>query len=183
MEPKRVLILPGHGGTDPGALGKSQENGSKITEAKLNLNVSLRLKQKLEENGVIVDISRTTDAYVSPSNQLKMANKIKYDAVLAIHHNAGGGDGWEILHNKDKDSEKLADLIGAQFASLNNAHGKNPTHVSPRSLALQKCKWPTVYTEFAFLDTKDISAVDTLSEQWAEANAITWGVLQFLGLK
>lgn len=180
---KRVLILPGHGGKDPGAHGKSTENKSTIYESKLNLNVSLKLKEYLEKNGVTVDISRKTDIYISPSNQLKMANRVKYDAVIAVHHNAGGGHGWEILHNTDKESERLADLIGAQFNSLNEAHGKNPTYNSPRDLALEKCKWPTIYTEFAYLDTNDINVVDTLAEQWKEANAIAYGVLQFLGLK
>lgn len=183
MEAKRALILPGHGGKDSGAIGNSIDNGNQMYESKMNLNVSLKLKGYLESNGVIVDISRKTDIYISPSDQLKMANRIKYDVVIAVHHNAGGGDGWEVVHNNNKESERLADLIGVQFQSLNNGHGKNPTFVSGRSLALQKCKYPTVYTEFCFVDTKDMSVADTLTEQYKEANAIAYGVLQFLGLK
>lgn len=180
---KRVLIIPGHGGKDSGAIGKSYETNGTILEAKLNLNVSLKLKEYLEKNGIIVDISRKTSVYISPSDQLKMANRTKYDAVLAIHHNAGGGHGWEILHNTDKESERLADLIGVQFQALNESHGKNPTYNSPRDLALEKCKWPTIYTEFCYLDTDDLKVADTLTEQWKEANAIAYGVLQFLGIK
>lgn len=180
---KRVLIIPGHGGKDPGCSGVSTKNGTRIKESKLNLNVAMGVKSKLEATGkVYVEISRTSDdVYLSPSQQLALANKGVWDVVLLIHHNAGKGKGYEVLWNKESD-RLLALEIAKQFKALNTPHNGGVVN-SPRSLAFDKCKWPCAYTEFAYLDTpSDMALVDTLDGQNKESNAIAYGTLVYLGL-
>jgi len=183
-----VLIIPGHGGKDPGGHGVNPTTGGVMTEAKINLNVARRLRDKLDDTKrVNVTMSRVNDTYVSPSDQLRLCNTKKWDAIIAVHHNMSGvgAKGFEILHNDNGPSEALADLIAVQFRALNpKPHGaKDGTFNSPRNLALEKHeRSPLVITEFCFLDSSDIIKIDTLLEQWAEANAIAYATLQFLGV-
>lgn len=53
---KVIVIDPGHGGIDPGAVGKLDK-----TEDEINLDIALRLKRLLEHNGGIVIMTREED--------------------------------------------------------------------------------------------------------------------------
>lgn len=68
-KPFVVAIAPGHGGYDPGAV--SPFNG--LQEKKVTLSVGLDLRQLLEQQGVKVVMSRTTDVYVSISRMEAVA--------------------------------------------------------------------------------------------------------------
>lgn len=86
----RVVIDPGHGGSDPGAIG----NG--ITEKIINLEVALLLRDLLildttDTNGGgtwEVLMTRTTDQTVSLSGRVALANNWPADRFISIHHNA-----------------------------------------------------------------------------------------------
>lgn len=84
--PKRKLLIvidPGHGGKDPGAIGT---RGTK--EAAMNLDVATRLKSLLEAQGHTVVLTRTSDLYVSLDGRTKFANQKKADLFISIHFNA-----------------------------------------------------------------------------------------------
>jgi N-acetylmuramoyl-L-alanine amidase len=79
----RIVIDPGHGGHDPGVLGKG------LTEATLVLDVALRLeKLLLKEAGVDVVLTRRTDVYVPLEERTEIANRQNADMFLSIHANA-----------------------------------------------------------------------------------------------
>jgi N-acetylmuramoyl-L-alanine amidase len=79
----RIVIDPGHGGHDPGVLGKG------LTEASLVLDVALRLeKLLLKEAGVDVVLTRRTDVYVPLEERTEIANRQNADMFLSIHANA-----------------------------------------------------------------------------------------------
>ena len=77
-----IVIDPGHGGSDPGAVGCSLE------EAEINLDVSLRLKALLEQNGQQVSVTRSTDTAVSLGGRSDFANSRGADRFASIHSNA-----------------------------------------------------------------------------------------------
>lgn len=80
-----IVIDPGHGGKDPGAVGKKL----KAQEKDVNLAVSLKLKQLLEkELGVRVLMTRSDDRFVSLGDRTKFANDNKADLFISIHTNA-----------------------------------------------------------------------------------------------
>lgn len=56
---RRFLIDPGHGGTDPGAVGI--DGGVDPNEADFVLDMAVRLKSRLEAAGAAVQMTRTTD--------------------------------------------------------------------------------------------------------------------------
>ncbi|HJU45067.1 MAG TPA: N-acetylmuramoyl-L-alanine amidase [Vicinamibacterales bacterium] len=79
----RIVIDPGHGGHDPGVLGKG------LNEATLVLDVALRLEKLLQKDaGVEVVLTRRTDVYVPLEERTEIANRQNADMFLSIHANA-----------------------------------------------------------------------------------------------
>jgi N-acetylmuramoyl-L-alanine amidase len=79
----RIVIDPGHGGHDPGAMGKG------VTEAELVLDVALRLEQLLlKQQGVEVILTRRTDEFIPLPERTAIANREGADLFLSIHANA-----------------------------------------------------------------------------------------------
>jgi len=85
-----IVIDPGHGGSDPGAV-----NGS-YQEKNYTLNIGLKVRDYLLANyQTNVLMTRTTDTTVSLSSRVSLANSNNADYFCSIHINAGGGTGWE----------------------------------------------------------------------------------------
>jgi len=80
-----VVIDPGHGGKDPGAVGSVL----KLQEKNINLAVALELGALLEaEKDVKVIYTRKTDVFVPLDERPRIANKAKADLFISIHTNA-----------------------------------------------------------------------------------------------
>ncbi len=82
-----IVIDPGHGGKDPGALGRK---GTK--EAAMALDVAKRLQALLKAQGHKVYMTRTSDKYVSLKSRTKFANSKKADLFISIHFNANNSN-------------------------------------------------------------------------------------------
>jgi N-acetylmuramoyl-L-alanine amidase len=79
----RIVIDPGHGGHDPGAVGKG------ITEADVVLDIALRLETLLAAvPDVDVILTRRTDEFVALQERTAIANREGADLFLSIHANA-----------------------------------------------------------------------------------------------
>jgi N-acetylmuramoyl-L-alanine amidase len=79
----RVVIDPGHGGHDPGAINKG------LSEAALVLDIAQRLEKLLtKQSGVEVVLTRHSDVYVPLEERTAIANRQKADLFLSIHANA-----------------------------------------------------------------------------------------------
>lgn len=81
---QKVVIDAGHGGKDPGALGK------KSKEKNLTLAIALKLGKYIEDNvpGVTVEYTRTTDVFIDLNRRAQIANEKKADVFISIHINA-----------------------------------------------------------------------------------------------
>jgi N-acetylmuramoyl-L-alanine amidase len=80
---ERIVIDAGHGGRDPGAQGPG------YTEAKLTLDIALRLEKLLvKEPGVEVVLTRRADEYVGLQERTAIANREQADLFVSIHANA-----------------------------------------------------------------------------------------------
>lgn len=86
----QVIVLdPGHGGKDPGAVGKKL----KAQEKTINLAVALKLKTMLEkELGLTVLMTRSDDRFVSLGDRTKFANDNRADLFVSIHTNSSVGN-------------------------------------------------------------------------------------------
>jgi len=81
---RRIVIDPGHGGHDPGAVGLSG-----LYEKDVVLDIALKLKEILSENPLYeVFLTREKDIYIPLEARTVIANKHKADLFLSIHANA-----------------------------------------------------------------------------------------------
>lgn len=84
LEVKTIVIDPGHGGRDPGAIGI---NG--IREKDITLDVAIKLKEKLVSlNGFHVLLTRETDRTLSLADRVDYAKARSADIFISIHVNS-----------------------------------------------------------------------------------------------
>ena len=79
---KRIVIDPGHGGIQPGAVAKSG-----LTEKEIALDVALRLKRLLRDSPYEILLTRESDRTMSLEKRVAFANEKKADLFVSIHVN------------------------------------------------------------------------------------------------
>lgn len=79
----KITLDPGHGGEEYGAIGCLGN-----PEKDVNLQIALKLKDKLIQKGAKVFMTRESDDYVSLNDRVTFANKNSSDVFLSIHNNA-----------------------------------------------------------------------------------------------
>jgi N-acetylmuramoyl-L-alanine amidase len=81
---RRIVVDPGHGGHDPGAMGADG-----IKEKDIVLSIGLKLARQLKEQlGIDVVMTRSTDVFIPLEERTAIANKVNADLFLSIHANA-----------------------------------------------------------------------------------------------
>jgi N-acetylmuramoyl-L-alanine amidase len=82
-----VVIDAGHGGHDPGAIGKISK------EKNINLNVALKLGRLIQDNcnDVKIIYTRKTDIFIPLDRRAEIANNAKADLFISVHTNSVGG--------------------------------------------------------------------------------------------
>ena len=107
-----VVIDPGHGGSETGAVGR---NG--LTEKALNLAVSELLIEELRNRGFNAIMTRTTDVRIPIVVRAEIARALKPDVFLSLHHNGGATarsdlPGTEMYHQiESANSRRLAGIL------------------------------------------------------------------------
>ena len=107
---KTIVIDPGHGGKDPGALGRSN-----LQEKGIVLSISQKLREILTAKGYTVLMTRDTNRFIPLKKRTEFATQHKADLFLSIHANAAESsraNGIETYYldvtSTDKASEKIA---------------------------------------------------------------------------
>ncbi len=108
-----IVIDAGHGGFDPGAIG---QNG--LEEKDVNLEVALRVAQKLKEAGQKVVLTRSSDKFISLKQRVRLANSLPAKLFISIHANSFNNNissGTETYYSDTNTnaaaSKKIAQLI------------------------------------------------------------------------
>ena len=78
-----IILDPGHGGHDAGAIGRSG-----LREKSVNLDIALRLRDLLEQDGFRVVMTRSDDRFIPLDHRSQMANQASADLFVSIHSNA-----------------------------------------------------------------------------------------------
>jgi N-acetylmuramoyl-L-alanine amidase len=110
---RRIVIDPGHGGHDPGAVGPSG-----LQEKDVVLSVGLRLRDLLkDELGLDVVMTRSTDVFIPLEERTAIANKVNADLFLSVHANAAANRnaaGIETYYLNLAKTEKAAQLAAKE---------------------------------------------------------------------
>jgi len=114
-----VVIDPGHGGRETGAIGPSG-----VVEAELNLDVALKAKALLEEEGATVGLTRNDDTRVTLETRAAIAQALDPLLFISIHHNGGptrtaDRPGVQVYHQHQ--TPESARFAGVLFEQLQEA--------------------------------------------------------------
>ncbi len=128
----RIVIDPGHGGHDPGAMG----NG--VSEAELVLDVALRLEKLLQKQpGTEVVLTRRNDEFISLPARTAIANRESADLFLSIHANAsedGTARGIETYFLNFANNLSAASVAARENAASGQSMGALPDLVKAIAL-------------------------------------------------
>lgn len=158
LKNKIIVIDPGHGGSNPGAVA----NNSK--EADNNLAVALKVRDKLVQAGAKVLMTRDTDKTVAPegsslSDELEarvtLANSNKADIFVSIHSNSNSDPGIQgamTFYNNGKSSalaSAVENTLVAQTGAINKGTSSANFHV------LRNTSMPSTLVEMGFVSNKE----------------------------
>lgn len=168
-----VVIDAGHGGANPGATynGRQEKDDA--------LALALAVGEILEQNGVEVYYTRTTDVYESPEQKAAEGNAVGADYFVSIHRNSSPYPnqytGIETLvYNRYGEAARLANNINTRLEQV----GYENQGVNERTnlIVLNRTNMPAVLVEAGFINTDADNAL--LDDRFHEtARAIADGIL------
>mgnify|MGYP000445882095 FL=1 len=182
---RKVIIDPGHGGTDSGATGNN------LLEKDYNLLISKYMYDRFKELGIPVAITRDSDTTLSPSDRVNtILNKFgnSSDVILISNHvNSGGGEGAEVIYalrNKDTLAKNILNNIGATGQETRKYYQRRlPSDTSKDYYFIHRNtgNLEPLIVEYGFIDnTKD---VEFLKENYKElAEAVISAVANYIGV-
>lgn len=182
---RKVVIDPGHGGTDSGATGNN------LLEKDYNLLISKYMYDRFKQLGVPVAITRDSDTTLSPTDRVNtILNKFgnSSDVILISNHvNSGGGEGAEVIYalrNKDTLAKRILENIGAAGQETRKYYQRRlPSDTSKDYYFIHRNtgNLEPLIVEYGFIDnTKD---VEFLKENYEElAEAVISAVANYIGV-
>lgn len=176
--PYTIMLDSGHGGRDPGAVynGRQEKDDA--------LALTLLIGEILQERGIDVLYTRTTDIYESPYQKAMEANEAGADFFISIHRNsfptANTANGVEsLVYDKSGIKLTMAENINEQLEAIGfvNLGVKE----RPGLVVLRRTQMPAVLVEVGFInsDTDNQLFDDNFD---AIALAIAEGILDTLDL-
>ena len=157
IKDKIITLDPGHGGSDPGAIGASG-----LKEKQITLEISMRVKELLEKEGAKVFMTRTTDKDVYAPNasdraelqaRVNVAEKNNSDLFISLHINSSvnksvGGFSSYYYPKTDNDL-KIAKAIQDKFAK--NFGVDNLGVRQANFYVVKRCSMPATLLEMCFI--------------------------------
>lgn len=166
---KRIVIDPGHGGNDSGAIGPTG-----VMEKTVTLNVALELRRLLEAEGAEVIMTRETDRTVSDKGakasdveelgaRVEVANRIGADIFISIHADsftrpeARGTTGYYYSKSTSGRGRELADCIRRNLVEQlgTPSRGTQPCNF----YVVKNTNMPATLIELGFISNKDEEAL------------------------
>lgn len=181
---KVVVLDPGHGGSDPGAVSAD------LREKDLTLKIAKRARDTLRKNyDVTVKMTRSIDEGMSLKERTDYANRLNVDYFCSIHINAGGGTGYEdYIYKKLSDSSSTGKKRSAVHDEVKKVLSKYDITNRGKKRAnyhvLRETSMSAMLSENLFIDTSSDQKLlknNRFLNDIADAHA--HGIAKALGLK
>lgn len=180
-----IVVDAGHGGPDGGAVGT--ETG--VVEAGLNLEVAMRLADRLTERGMVVIMTRVDEDALGPTKRadvderIEIFNQKEVDLVVSVHMNkfpdrsVSGARAYYMTG-----SEQGSKLAQSVIDAINDATGAPHRLANPGDyFVVRECSCPAVLVECGFLsNAADEQLLQQSDYQDTLADAIATGILAYL---
>ena len=155
---KKVVLDPGHGGSDAGASNSAYN----LREKDQNLDVANRLRSLLEASDATVYMTRTGDQTLSNNDRYTFANTTGANILVSIHMNGStnpDADYTNTLYGKWQKDKELALNVFDGLRTLPAATGTGPiatrTPYQYASGVLLKSSMPATIAETVFVTNRD----------------------------
>jgi N-acetylmuramoyl-L-alanine amidase len=178
----RVVVDPGHGAVDSGAVGRAY--GVTYEEKMLNISLSKLLQQELQNKGAIVTMTRTTDVNPSLDDRQVLINQTSPAVSISIHHDAstpGRAKGASIYWYHPQSQNLAASLLNS-FSKNGKRPILNNNGVIQRSFAVVRPSGaPAVLLEVGFMtDPQEVTELSQPSTQQRLAKVLADGITQWV---
>jgi len=176
---KRIVVVidPGHGGKDPGAIGLRG-----LQEKNVILPISKRIAALLEQQGIQVVMTRDSDYFVDLGPRTVMADRVNANLFVSIHANSMPANRTDIngLETYYYDSgQRLARTIHNSILGSIDIRDRGVRKA--RFYVLRKSSMPSVLVEVGFVTgVVDSPRLGTTAYQNQMAEAIARGILQYV---
>ena len=175
-----VVIDPGHGGPDPGAIGISG-----IRETDVVLDVSKQVTNLLSNKGVKVKLTRSKEVDLDLPPRVAIANRTYADVFVSIHANASRGkrkdiNGLETFYYSGWRGKLLAKKIQKQILKVSPGSPDRGVRQG-RFFVIKNTRMPAVLVEIGFLTGRlDARRLEKSIHRRRIAYAIAKGILEYL---
>ncbi len=175
-----VVIDPGHGGPDTGAVGIDG-----LRETDVVLDISKKVAKHLSKQGVIVRLTRDRNIDINLEKRVLIANRLKADAFISIHANATRGyrrdiSGIETYFYSGVRGRQLASEIQTELVALPGGSPNRGVRQN-RFYVIRKTDMPAALVEVGFVTGRlDSRLLSQLNHRKEISFAIAKGILQFL---
>ncbi|MBN6885250.1 N-acetylmuramoyl-L-alanine amidase [Cytobacillus horneckiae] len=173
-----IVVDPGHGGKDPGAVGNS------LAEKEIVLDVSKRVNSKLKDSLAKVVMTRNTDTFVELPDRVKEGEKANADLFVSIHVNSftdPSANGTETYYNSQyvgAESKALAQEIQKELVKAMKTNDRGVKEAG--FYVIKNSKMPSVLVEIAFIsNTNDAKKLASASYRQKAADAIYTGIVNY----
>jgi N-acetylmuramoyl-L-alanine amidase len=172
-----VIIDPGHGGKDSGAIGIGG-----VQEKNIILPIGKRIAEILERNGIQVIMTRDSDYFVTLPGRVRIAEQANASVFVSIHANSAGENRPEVsgLETYHYDTGlTLARIVHSKILQSLNIRDRSVRRA--RFYVLRKNSMPAILVETGYLTGRDdVAKLRTSAYQNQMAEAIAQGILQYL---
>ncbi|MEH7236149.1 SH3 domain-containing protein [Bacillus sp. JJ1562] len=179
LKGKTIIIDPGHGGNDSGAIGVSG-----TYEKNLNLRTAQMVVDKLNASGANVVMTRNSDNYVSLRSRISISHYRNTDAFVSIHYDSiydRNVRGVTSYYYKNSDVGLASNI---QSELVKNTGFKNRQHRQGNYQVLRENRNPSVLLELGFLSNPtEEYTVNTNNFQENVSNGIYYGLAQYFKAK
>ena len=177
---KLIVIDAGHGDEDPGS------SISNVDEKDLNLQIALKLKSALEEEGYEVMMTRSDDTYLTLTERAEFANEVEADLFISIHQNSYIDDstvsGIEVYYNestKTESDEVLAQFIQTELVETTGARDRG-IRAYDELVVTRKTEMPACLVELGYMTNKlELSLLQSDAYQYKLVTGMVNGINQF----
>lgn len=148
--PVSIMLDAGHGGRDPGAVYNGRQEKDDV------LKLVLAIGEILQNSGIDVEYTRTTDIYETPFQKATEANEASVDFFISIHRNSSP------LVNQYMGVESLIyNLSGIKYEMAENINAQLETvgfrdlgvKARPNLVVLRRTKMPALLVEVGFINS------------------------------
>lgn len=157
LEDKLVVVDPGHGGHELGAVYDG------FDEKNITLQMGIKLRRALEHDGATVVMTRDRDVYVGLDARPDLANELDADYFISIHNNSDhdpnvASGTMTFYHMQEPTSREFAKAVQNAIVKVSGLHGygalSDSTLYNIGLAVLRGSDMPAILVEVAFINNR-----------------------------